>query len=87
VVTLGADGAIVVDESGVTSVHALAVKPVDATGAGDAFNGILAAELAAGTDLRGAVQRAVAGASLSTLAGGAQAGLPTRDEVIAGLEG
>lgn len=85
VVTLGAGGAMVLDEAGSTHVPALAVTPVDATGAGDAFNGILAAELAAGMDLRTSVRRAAAGASLSTRAAGAQAGLPSRSEVMSAL--
>ncbi len=86
VVTLGARGAIVLDEAGITPVPALAVESVDATGAGDAFNGILAAELAAGADLRDAARRAAAGASLSMRSAGAQAGLPTRDEVMTAVE-
>ena len=85
-VTLGAAGATVLDDDGETHVPALPVTPVDTTGAGDAFNGILAAELAAGADLRSAVRRAAVGASLSTQAAGAQAGLPTRDQVRAALE-
>ena len=76
---------MVLDEAGSTHVPALAVTPVDATGAGDAFNGILAAELAAGMDLRTSVRRAAAGASLSTRAAGAQAGLPSRSEVMSAL--
>jgi ribokinase len=46
------------------------VEAVDATGAGDAFCGALAAELAAGSSLREAGAAAVQAASLSvTLAG------------------
>jgi ribokinase len=67
-------------------VPALTVASVDSTGAGDAFNGILAAELASGTELRTAARLAVAGASLSTGSAGAQAGMPTRDEVAAALD-
>ena len=85
VVTLGADGALVLDHDGETHVPALTVIPVDTTGAGDVFNGILAAELSSGTELRTAARLAVAGASLSTCSAGAQAGLPTRDEVAAAL--
>ena len=85
VVTLGAEGAIVVEEAGSTPIQSLTVASIDATGAGDAFSGILAAELAAGPDLHTAARCAAAGASLSTRAAGAQAGLPTRDEVMAAL--
>jgi ribokinase len=86
VVTLGASGAMVLDDVGANDVPTLAVASVDATGAGDAFNGILAAELAAGADLRTAVRQAAVGASLSTQAAGAQAGLPSRIEVIDAIE-
>ncbi len=83
VVTLGADGALVIDDAGTIQIPTLAVDPVDATGAGDAFNGTLTAELAAGTPLRAAARLASIGASLSTRSVGAQGGLPTRAEVLA----
>ena len=86
VVTLGAKGVMVLDDAGTERIPALPITPLDTTGAGDAFNGILAAELAAGTDLRTAARWAAAGASLSTRMAGAQAGLPTRDEVSVALE-
>jgi ribokinase len=81
VVTLGADGALVLDELGEARIPAFPVTPVDSTGAGDAFNGILAADLAAGATLRSAVRWATIGSSLATQALGAQAGLPTRADV------
>ncbi|HEY8169223.1 MAG: ribokinase [Candidatus Limnocylindrales bacterium] len=86
VVTLGVDGALVHDADGVATVPAPSVTPVDATGAGDAFNGILAAELAAGQALHEAVAHAVVGASLATEHLGAQASLPTRDGVAAAMD-
>ena len=81
VITLGAEGALILDEMGEMRSAALPVMPLDATGAGDAFNGILAAELAAGATLRSAVRWATIGGSLATRALGAQAGLPTRAAV------
>ena len=86
VVTLGGEGALVLDDDDETHVPALMVIAVDSTGAGDVFNGILAAEVASGTELRTAARLAVAGASLSTGSAGAQAGMPTRDEVAAALD-
>lgn len=74
VVTLGADGALVVRQREVTHVPAPAVHPIDTTGAGDAFCGALADLLARGADIIAAVERAVIAAALSTLAVGAQAG-------------
>jgi ribokinase len=63
----------------------LAVEVVDTTGAGDAVNGALAAELAAGRPLRDAARFAMAAAALSTRAAGARAGMARRDEVLAAL--
>lgn len=73
VVTLGADGAIVVSP-GRDPIHipAMTLEPVDTTGAGDAFCGALAAELASGSDLVDAVRRSVEVAGRSTLVRGAQ---------------
>ena len=56
---------------------------MDTTGAGDSFNGALAAALAEGRDLHEALRFAAATGSLSTRAVGARDGLPTRDEVEA----
>ena len=88
VVTLGAAGALIV-RTGVTAVAvpAPAVHPVDTTGAGDTFNGALAAGLADGLNLDGAVRRAVAAAALSTTRPGARGGMPTRAELDGFLGG
>jgi ribokinase len=72
VVTLGGDGALLVDGDAVERVPAPRVEPVDTTGAGDAFNGALAAQLAGGAPLAEAVGAAVAVASEATLAAGAR---------------
>jgi ribokinase len=83
-VTLGAAGALLVD-GGAERLPALEVEVVDTTGAGDAVNGALAAELAAGRPLRDAARFAIAAAALSTRRAGARAGMPRRDEVLAAL--
>ncbi|TSJ60252.1 ribokinase [Starkeya sp. 3C] len=82
VVTAGSAGAIAHDAQG-TRLHApaLPVKPVDTTGAGDTFVGILAAELAGHSELGNALGLACAGASLACLSQGAQNGMPTRHEL------
>ena len=72
VVTVGAQGALVADGSAVERVPAPAVEVVDTTGAGDAFNGALACELATGAPLLEAVRAAVAVAADSTRAPGAR---------------
>jgi ribokinase len=80
-VTLGADGALLLGER----LPAMEVGVVDTTGAGDAVNGALAAELAAGRPLREAAEFALAAATLSTRVAGARAGMPRRGEVLAAL--
>jgi ribokinase len=72
VVTLGDQGALVLDGNGLAHVPAPAVHAVDTTGAGDTFNGTLAAELAGGRDLRAAVAAAVAAAADSVTRPGAR---------------
>jgi ribokinase len=85
VTTLGADGAMwaAASTDGIRSgkVRAVAVDAVDSTGAGDAFVGALAAELASGAGLADAVAWAAAAASASVRAEGTHASYPDRDAV------
>jgi ribokinase len=82
VVTLGAEGALLLTGSMMTQqVPSFAVKPVDTTGAGDAFNGALAVALARGMALSEAVRYANATGALTVTRTGAQPSLPTSDEV------
>ena len=57
--------------------------PVDTVGAGDAFCGIFCALVAEGKPFDQAIQLAHLGAGVSVTRRGAQAGLPTREELIA----
>ena len=66
-------------------IAAPTVKAVDATGAGDALNGALAAGLASGLDLEQASRRAVVAASLSVTRAGAREGMPTARELAAAM--
>ena len=81
VVTLGARGAILVSAEESLEVAAPPAQPVDTTGAGDAFNGSLAAALAQGYDTPSAVRRAVVAGACSVAGRGARSGMPTRDEI------
>jgi len=77
IVTLGGDGALVL-VPGSTADH-VPPRPADVrdtTGAGDTFNGVLAARLAAGDALDSAVRTATGAASLSVAHVGARAGMP-----------
>ncbi len=70
--TVGADGALLVEDGAVERIPAPRVEAVDTTGAGDAFNGALAAELAGGATLADAVRAAVAVAAESVRRPGAR---------------
>jgi ribokinase len=82
-VSLGADGALLVDAAGSTSLRGPAVAVVDTVGAGDALNGALAACLAAGQALPDAARRAVIAATLAVTRAGAREGMPTLAELQA----
>lgn len=80
IVTLGADGALLVDADGVDAIAPVRVRATDTTGAGDAFIGAFAAHLAEGFGLRAALHRAVAYAADSVTRAGAQEAGATRAE-------
>jgi ribokinase len=80
-VTLGPRGALLLENGAMEMLSAPSVDVVDTTGAGDAVNGALAAEIAGGRELPDAVRFAIAAATLSTRAAGAREGMPRRDEV------
>lgn len=79
--TLGAEGVLVATRDRRERIAGLKIKAVDATGAGDAFDGAYLAERAAGRDCFAAARFANAAAALSTLRRGALSGLPRRAEV------
>lgn len=80
VVTLGAEGCLVVEES-VTEVPACPVEALDTTAAGDAFSGALAVALAEGKSLADAARWASRAAAIAVTRRGAQPSLPTRREI------
>jgi ribokinase len=86
IVTLGAAGAVIVGRDGSpVDLSAPAVASIDSVGAGDAFNGAVAAGLAGGLRLEEATRRAIAAAALSTTQAGAREGMPTAAELEAFL--
>jgi len=85
VVTLGADGALLVSGGDAVVLPVPSVEVVDTTGAGDAFCGAIAEALARGVAIDEATARAVHAGSLATTRRGAQPSLPTRAQVNASL--
>lgn len=81
IVTLGAEGCLVLDEAGPRHCQVPPVRAVDTTGCGDTFCGVLAAGLAAGHAVRDAVARAQRAAAITASRPGAYAALPTRAEL------
>lgn len=87
VVTLGAQGALVVAKECEELVPAFRVTPVDTTAAGDIFNGALAVGLGEGKPLLEAVRFANAAAALSVTKSGAQPSAPGRRAIDRLLRG
>ncbi len=81
IVTLGAEGALLVGADVVARVPARPVTVVDTTAAGDAFSGALAVALAERRAPRAALRFANAAAALACTRRGAQPSLPSRAEV------
>jgi ribokinase len=84
VVTLGSQGSATLIDGALVRVPAFSVTAVDATGAGDHFNGALATRLVAGEDLLAALRYASAASALSVTRSSADSA-PTMTEVEAFL--
>lgn len=83
--TLGREGVLLADGDEVTHIPGLTVEAVDATGAGDCFDGSFLARLVAGDAPVEAARYAAAAASLSTTGYGGVAPIPRPEAVRAAL--
>ena len=81
IVTLGGRGTQIMGPDGNTFVAARKVVPVDTTGAGDCFCGVLADGLGRGWPMAESVTRANAAAALAVQRRGAAAAMPTASEI------
>ncbi|WP_339500156.1 ribokinase [Pseudomonas silesiensis] len=83
IITLGAQGALFANGTGIEHFPALQVKAVDTTAAGDTFVGGFAAALAAGKSEAEAIRFGQSAAALSVTRAGAQPSIPTLSDVQA----
>ncbi|SFL85020.1 ribokinase [Salibacterium qingdaonense] len=81
IMTKGADGVLFTQDNKEKHIPGYPVEPVDTTGAGDTFNGALAAALTRQYPLADACRWANAAAALSVQKIGAQGGMPGRQDV------
>ncbi len=82
IVTLGKDGAALLDDGVFYHIPAPEVETVDSTAAGDVFNGALAVAVAEGKVLTDATSFACRAASIAVTKMGAQSSIPFRNEVL-----
>jgi ribokinase len=82
IITMGASGAFVSSQSEEILIPAPIVKVEDTTAAGDTFNGALVVALAEKMSFTDAVKFAIKAASISVTKLGAQASIPTRNDII-----
>lgn len=81
IITLGAKGALVLDDGKFTHVPSLIVEAADTTAAGDIFNGALAVALTEGRSIVEATEFACKAAAICVTRLGAQSSAPYRMEV------
>jgi ribokinase len=81
IVTLGKEGIVACLPDGVIEMGSLPVDAVDTTAAGDAFVGVLAANLDEGIELPLALKKAVVAGGLACLTRGAQVSLPSQQDI------
>ncbi|HEV3221864.1 MAG TPA: ribokinase [Puia sp.] len=83
IITLGNNGALVLDKNVFTHIPASPVTAVDTTAAGDTFNGALVVALSEGKDILQATAFASKASAISVTRIGAQASIPYKHEVDA----
>ena len=82
IITKGEDGVILKEKSSIFSFPAMKVKPINTTGAGDTFNGILAASLVSGYSMEESAKIASVGASLSVTKEFVIDSIPYKEQVL-----
>jgi len=82
VITLGKQGAVLLEDGNFYHVPAPEVQTVDTTAAGDVFNGALAVALSEGKGLKDATAFACHSAAIAVTRLGAQSSIPYRNEIF-----
>ncbi len=82
-ITLGKRGAALIGKDVTVTVPTTDLKPVDTTGAGDAFNGAMCCALGEGRDMIDAIKFSNCVASIAVTRKGSSPAMPYRDEVDA----
>lgn len=86
IITLGVRGAFYTNGKDEIMVPSIKVKAVETTGAGDAFNGVLATAIAEGLPMQTALQFATCTAAISVTRLGSSPSMPYRHEIVALME-
>jgi ribokinase len=81
IITLGSQGALLLEDDDPIHIPAPVVQPMDTTAAGDVFNGALAVALLENKTMAEAVRFGCEAASISVTRMGAQASAPYRHEI------
>lgn len=81
IVTLGSEGLIYYNGSKIIKIPAINIKAVDTVGAGDTFNGNLAAFLSKGMSLQNAIRKAMYASAMKIKVKSAQAGMPYLEDL------
>lgn len=83
IITLGEKGSYYRDQQKQILIPARFVEPVDTTGAGDTYIGVLAASLTEGRTIKQAMELATIASSITVSRHGAQQAIPYREEINA----
>jgi ribokinase len=81
IITLGAEGALLLNPDSVIHIPGYKVKPIDTTAAGDVFNGALTVAISEKKSLEEAIDFACKAAAISVTRLGAQASAPFAHEI------
>ena len=81
IITLGAKGALLLENDLVSIIDAPRVTAIDTTAAGDVFNGALVVAMAEGKSMTDAIKFACRAAAISVTRLGAQASAPYKNEI------